>query len=122
MCSAGTVVTEYKYDSWGKLLSTTGSAAATIGLLNPLRYRGYFYDTDLGFYLLETRYYDPETGRFINADGVLDARSANGANLYEYCLNNPINAEDTNGKKPKWLAAAVSNAVVLLQHISKCLG
>lgn len=110
--SAGTVVTEYKYDSWGKLLSTTGSAAATIGLLNPLRYRGYFYDTDLGFYLLETRYYDPETGRFINADGVLDARSANGANLYEYCLNNPINAEDTNGKKPKWLAAAVSNAVV----------
>ena len=82
------------------------------GLLNPLRYRGYFYDTDLGFYLLETRYYDPETGRFINADGVLDARSANGANLYEYCLNNPINAEDTNGKKPKWLAAAVSNAVV----------
>ena len=54
--SAGTVVTEYKYDSWGKVLSVTGSAANTIGLQNPLRYRGYFYDTDLGFYLLESRY------------------------------------------------------------------
>ena len=110
--SAGTVVTEYKYDSWGKLLSTTGSATATIGLLNPLRYRGYFYDTDLGFYLLETRYYDPETGRFINADGLVDARGSSGANLYVYGLDNPINTEDTNGKKPKWLASAVANGVV----------
>ena len=72
--STGTIVTEYKYDSWGKLLSTTGSGASTIGALNPLRYRGYFYDTDLSLYLLESRYYDPETGRFINADGIVDNR------------------------------------------------
>ena len=107
--SAGTVVTEYKYDSWGKLLSTTGSAASTIGLLNPLRYRGYFYDTDLGFYLLESRYYDPETGRFINADGVLDNRVEGNKNLYAYCANDPINYCDENGR---WLASMVAGAVI----------
>ena len=104
---AGTVVTEYKYDSWGKLLSTTGSAAATIGLLNPLRYRGYFYDTDLGFYLLETRYYDPETGRFINADGVVDTRHVNTNNLYSYCINDPINLNDVDGGFPVHIAVGI---------------
>ena len=59
----------------------TGSAANTIGTLNPIRYRGYFYDNDLGFYLLETRYYDPETGRFINADDVVDNQAGRTALL-----------------------------------------
>jgi len=107
--SAGTVVTEYKYDSWGKLLSTTGSAAATIGLLNPLRYRGYFYDTDLGFYLLETRYYDPETGRFINADGVVDTQNVNNTNLYAYVANDPVNNKDVDGN---FVHPAVVGAVI----------
>lgn len=75
----------------------TGSAANTIGTLNSIRYRGYFYDNDLGFYLLETRYYDPETGRFINADGVVDNRGAQTTNLYAYCANNPINNKDEDG-------------------------
>ena len=110
--SAGTVVTEYKYDSWGKLLSTTGSAANTIGLLNPLRYRGYFYDTDLGFYLLETRYYDPETGRFINADGVLDNRNVSTYNLFSYGANDPINTVDLDGNFPvAFVAGAIIGAV-----------
>ena len=107
--SAGTVVTEYKYDSWGKLLSTTGSAANTIGLLNPLRYRGYFYDTDLGFYLLETRYYDPETGRFINADGVVDTQNVNNTNLYAYVANDPVNNKDVDGN---FVHPAVVGAVI----------
>ena len=64
--SSGTMVIRYTYDSWGKLLTTTGTA--TIGTLNPFRYRGYIYDTETGLYYLKTRYYDPETGRFINAD------------------------------------------------------
>ena len=108
--SAGTVVTEYKYDSWGKVLSVTGSAANTIGLLNPLRYRGYFYDNDLGFYLLETRYYDPETGRFINIDEVLDNRAPGNHNLYCYCKNNPINLKDVDGNLP-WLAIGIAIGV-----------
>ena len=76
---------------------------------NPLRYRGYFYDTDLGFYLLESRYYDPETGRFINADGVLDNRVEGNKNLYAYCANDPINYCDENGR---WLASMVAGAVI----------
>lgn len=108
----GTIVTEYKYDSWGKLLSTTGSKASTIGALNPIRYRGYFYDTDLGFYLLETRYYDPETGRFINADGVVDHRSVSNTNLYAYCSNNPINNRDTDGRISTIAVGAIVGGVI----------
>ena len=107
--STGTIVTEYVYDSWGKLLSTTGSAASTIGTLNPIRYRGYFYDTDLGFYLLETRYYDPETGRFINADGVVDNKGVETTNLYSYCANDPINNKDEDGKGV--VGALISGAI-----------
>lgn len=107
--STGAIVTEYVYDSWGKLLSTTGSAASTIGTLNPLRYRGYFYDTDLGFYLLETRYYDPETGRFINADGVVDCRGIETANIFSYCANDPVNNKDEDGKGV--VGALISGAI-----------
>ena len=64
----GSLVVEYAYDAWGKLLSITGSLADTVGVLNPLRYRGYYYDTETGLYYLQSRYYDPETGRFLNAD------------------------------------------------------
>lgn len=59
---------EYTYDAWGNLLSTTGGMALTLGAYNPLRYRGYVYDTETGFYYLQSRYYDPELGRFLNAD------------------------------------------------------
>ncbi len=60
----------YYYDSWGKPTSTTGTLKASLGALNPFRYRGYIYDEETGFYYLNSRYYDPETGRFINADDV----------------------------------------------------
>ena len=62
------------YDSWGKLLSIEGSAKDTIGVQNPFRYRGYYYDTETGFYYLNSRYYDPMVGRFLNADSVIDNR------------------------------------------------
>ena len=61
----------YRYSAWGELLSTTGSMATTIGATNPLRYRGYYYDTETGLYYLQSRYYDPVTCRFINADVLL---------------------------------------------------
>ena len=62
--TSGTSVATYKYDAWGNVISATGTMAS----VNPFRYRGYYYDTETGFYYLQSRYYDPEIGRFINAD------------------------------------------------------
>ncbi len=64
----GNEVVSYRYDTWGKLLEITGPLAETVGAQNPYRYRGYRYDTETGLYYLNSRYYDPELGRFINAD------------------------------------------------------
>ena len=72
-----------------------------IGLLNPIRYRGYYYDIETGLYYLQTRYYDPETGRFINADGLLSTgQGVLGYNMFAYCMNNPENMVDFDGNKP----------------------
>ena len=70
-----------------------------VGHRNPFRYRGYFYDVNSGLYYLQSRYYDPETGRFLNADTVeyLDPESINGLNLYAYCGNNPVMYSDPSG-------------------------
>ena len=68
MDESGVRVVEYIYDAWGKLISTTGTLATTLGADNPFRYRGYYYDTETGLYYLTTRYYDPEVCRFISAD------------------------------------------------------
>ena len=65
MDESGVRVVEYIYDAWGKLISTTGTLATTLGADNPFRYRGYYYDTETGLYYLTTRYYDPEVCRFI---------------------------------------------------------
>ena len=59
-----TQVATYTYDAWGNILTKTGSMAD----INPFRYRGYYYDTETGFYYLQTRYYDPTIRMFINAD------------------------------------------------------
>ena len=74
--SQGTLITEYTYDAWGKLLSVTGTAADTIGSLNPIRYRGYYYDTETGLYHLQTRYYDPEVGKKSGDGSVIDRQRA----------------------------------------------
>ena len=96
--SNGQLVTEYKYDPWGKVLSVTGSMAGTVGQANPIRYRGYYYDSETGFYFLQSRYYDPETGRFLNADSQLNiGESITGNNMFIYCANNPVNNIDPDG-------------------------
>ena len=95
----GNAVVEYKYDSWGKLLSTTGSLAATLGVNQPFRYRGYVYDTETGWYYLQSRYYDPSVGRFVSADVLLSTgQGVIGHNSYAYCLNNPIRYMDEGGE------------------------
>ena len=97
--SAGEQIVSYTYDSWGRLLSTSGSAAETIGQKNPFRYRGYYYDAESGWYYLNSRYYDPEVGRFINADGYVKTPSDSllSTNMFVYCENNPLNKFDPTG-------------------------
>ena len=94
--SDGDVVVEYKYDAWGNQLATGNSTLASI---NPFRYRSYYFDTETGLYYLQTRYYDPETGRFLNIDKICNADSAaiNGLNLWAYCGNNPVMGYDPYG-------------------------
>ena len=95
----GTKVVEYTYDAWGKLISTTGTLATSLGADNPFRYRGYYYDTETGLYYLMTRYYDPEVCRFISADVYMSAgQGVLGGNMFAYCLNNPILYSDTLGE------------------------
>ncbi|HBL84046.1 MAG: hypothetical protein A2Y17_05590 [Clostridiales bacterium GWF2_38_85] len=98
--TSGTIVVEYCYDAWGNVISTTGSLASTVGYFNPFRYRGYYYDIETGFYYLNSRYYDPQVGRFINSDGIIGAnKDLLGYNLFAYCSNNPVNASDPSGQK-----------------------
>jgi len=104
MDGSGTRVVEYTYDAWGKLISTTGTLASTLGADNPFRYRGYYYDTETGLYYLMTRYYDPEVCRFISADVYMSTgQGVLGGNMFAYCLNNPVNMFDTLGCAPEWL-------------------
>ena len=96
---SGQIVVKYKYDAWGKPLSVEGSLASTIGQLNPFRYKGYYYDNESGMYYCNSRYYNPQWGRFLNSDSIeyLDPESINGLNLYAYCGNDPINRFDPTG-------------------------
>ena len=96
--NSGNELVSYTYDAWGKVLSITGSKADTLGVLNPLRYRSYIYDQDTGLYYLQSRYYNPETGRFLNADEfVATGQGLLGNNMFTYCLNNPVMYRDQTG-------------------------
>ncbi len=102
----GTLQGRYTYDAWGNILSVTDAQGNNIDPsdeysimnLNPFRYRGYYYDKETNLYYLNTRYYDPETGRFINADdpSVLfeTATVPFGVNLFAYCNDNPVMCVD----------------------------
>ena len=115
----GTVLAAYTYDAWGNVLTSEGSLATS----NPIRYRGYYFDTETSLYYVSSRYYDPEIGRFINSDDI-DYLGADGSplsyNLFAYCMNNPVNRFDVNGNwsMPNWLkvtvgAVALAGAIAL---------
>ena len=103
---AGQLRAHYEYDAWGNTLSVTDqngnaiTSATHIGNLNPFRYRGYYLDTETGLYYLMSRYYDPVTHRFVNADGYFQSgENVLDANMSAYCRNNPISFVDPTGTK-----------------------
>ena len=80
-------------------MSAPAPAELSIAELNPIRYRGYYYDTETGYYYLQTRYYNPEWRRFLNADALFIAGDdmLMGANMYAYCNGNPVMFSDPSG-------------------------
>ena len=90
----GNVLASYSYDAWGKAYKSSGSMRN----INPLRFRGYYYDTETGFYYLQSRYYDPVVSRFINADSYASTgQGFLGYNMFAYCGNNPVSRVDASG-------------------------
>ena len=123
----GNVVAKYIYDAWGNILHEEGGMAS----VNPFRYRGYYYDTETGFYYLQTRYYDPTICRFINADNyelIAELSSVAGQlNLYAYANNNPIMYTDETGCMANWLkwvigGVAFAGAIALTVATGGALG
>nr|WP_279381227.1 RHS repeat-associated core domain-containing protein [Clostridium pascui] len=121
----GTQVVSYTYDTWGKHDGKAelkdengnviqqgdikGTLASTVGVKNPYRYRGYRYDSETGLYYLQSRYYNSEWGRFINADSLGgEVGGLLSHNIFAYCKNEPVNNEDPSGQ------ASVSNGFRIL--------
>ena len=99
--SEGSQVVVYRYDAWGEVLVSSDASGFGLAKINPLRYRGYYYDQETGLYYLQTRYYDPKVRRFLNADdaSVLtkDPEQLTEKNLYAYCDDNPVMYRDDAG-------------------------
>ena len=116
--SDGNVVVWYTYDAWGNVLTVGGTLATTLGELNPFRYRSYVYDEETALYYLQSRYYDPEMGRFINADALTSTgQGLIGNNMFTYCGNNPVHRADIDGES--WLAVI---GAIGVQYASDVLG
>jgi len=104
-------IVKYKYDSWGNM-SITDYSTNNLGIINPYRYRSYYYDEEMRLYYLNNRYYNPEWGRFLNADSMIGLNGThNSYNLYMYADNNPINNDDTNGNFFKKLAKKIGHVI-----------
>ena len=104
--STGTKLVSYTYTAWGDFTTTYHNGGAnTTAVKNNLTYRGYYYDSDLGMYYLQSRYYDPVVGRFISPDSLMSGvnGSLHGFNLYAYCFNNPVSYTDSEGNWPEWM-------------------
>ncbi len=97
---AGNKVISYTYDAWGNVTATySNGGASTSARYNPFKYRGYYHDSETGFYYLNSRYYDSATGRFISADGYVSTGTGMlGYNMFAYCNNNPVNYYDPTGE------------------------
>ena len=124
--AAGNLLYTYVYDAWGNLLQgkQIASGGAIAVSINPFRYRGYYFDIETGYYYLNSRYYNPEWGRFLNADSVDILTATPGAltdkNLYAYCDNNPVMRADDSGEF--WHVVAGAAIGGLIGGISSIVG
>ncbi|CDM67295.1 Hypothetical protein CM240_0116 [Clostridium bornimense] len=118
--STGTVVVSYSYDTWGNIVSITGSLKDSVGKKNPYRYRGYRYDEETGMYYLQSRYYNAEWGRFVNCDNIGGKIGELGThNAFKYCFNNPVNMSDESGQWPKWMKKAAKAVKNVIKKVSE---
>ncbi len=114
---SGTQLANYIYDAWGNpTITYLGNGASTPAKYNPFAYRGYYLDIETGWYYLQSRYYNPIWGRFINADNQISGVGSEirGYNLFVYCFNNPINMKDSTGNWPRWITVTVFVAAVVV--------
>lgn len=111
------VVARYSYDAWGVCTISEDSSECSIATVNPFRYRSYYFDPETGLYYLQSRYYNPNIGRFINADAGLDFRHLLGYNLYTYCWNSTCQYTDLFGAN----ALALQLSPSLIQNLSEAL-
>ena len=98
-------VARYSYDAWGKIASITGSNI-NIAHINPFRYRSYYYDEETLLYYLQSRYYNPVVGRFVNSDEVkysIDGETAHKINGFSYCASAPIMCVDYGGNESSYI-------------------
>ena len=95
----GALKAKYLYDAWDNCTISGETTSYDVANANPIRYRGYYYDSDTGLYYCNARYYSPKWRRFISPDDTayLDPESVNGLNLYCYCNNDPVNYADPSG-------------------------
>lgn len=119
----GVKLVSYLYDAWGNFTTTYHNGGEeTAAALNPFKYRGYYFDADLGFYYLESRYYDQNIRRFISPDEV-DFLGANGDlsgfNLYAYCSNDPVNYYDPSGNVAIWASILIGAAIGFVTTVIK---
>ena len=123
----GTLIATYEYDAWGKLLSIKDANGVTIAddinsthvaVINPIRYRGYYYDIEKKMYYLNSRYYYPTIGRFISADGyVSTGQDILGTNMFAYCLNNPVNMLDKSGSCARFVEMIINSIRSIFRKI-----
>ena len=121
----GVMQAEYIYSPWGEVISAEGDLAE----VNPLRYRGYYYDSETGFYYLQSRYYDPENHRFINADSFASTgQGIVGTNMFAYVNSDPVNCIDADGKTIEYITSryektlpvdSTTSATVTLEFVVK---
>ena len=115
----GVKLISYTYDAWGNFATTyyNGCNPTSVASYNPFRYRGYYYDSELGMYYLQSRYYDPEVGRFINADAYISTgQGLLGNNMFAYCNNNPVCMADYNGEDAIYVVTTGEEGLPIVGH------